>query len=239
MLNMKLSSVALLLVFGVPSVLRVFAEEATRGSITIDRIADIKYPTDEKWSPDGQAIAFLWDAAGKQDLFMIKPGGQPVALTDFSVNPDTLISDIDRFEWAASEEIILSKDNQLWSVSTASGKPQPMEGFQGVSVFCLSPDKGTIAFVQKGDIWVESLKARTRRRLTHMPEGLQAFGLSFSHDGNYVAFDADREEQTPEPLAYNGNLVKVYRSLSWDDRIGIVSVFSYAAEPIWIPVSAA
>ena len=42
MLNMKLSSVALLLVFGVPSVLRVFAEEATRGSITIDRIADIK-----------------------------------------------------------------------------------------------------------------------------------------------------------------------------------------------------
>ncbi|HEY6850158.1 MAG TPA: prolyl oligopeptidase family serine peptidase [Terracidiphilus sp.] len=238
MLNIKSSSVALLLVFGVPSALGVFAEEPARGSITIDRIADIKYPTDEKWSPDGQAIAFLWDAAGKQDLFMIKLGGQPVALTDFAVNPDTLISDIDRFEWAASDEIILSKDNQLWSVSTASAKPQPMEGFLGVSVFCLSPDKRTIAFVQKGDIWVESLKARTRRRLTHMPEGLQAFGLSFSPDGSYVAFDADREEQTPEPLAYNGDLVKVYRSLSWDDRIGVVSVFSYAAEPMWIPVSA-
>src|ERR1700723_3196691 len=154
MLNVRSFSLALLLVLGVPSLFGVLAEEPARGSITIDRIADIKYPTDEKWSPDGQAIAFLWDAAGKQDLFMIKPGGQPVALTDFPVNQDTLISDIDRFEWAASDEIILSKDNQLWSVSTASAKPQAMEGFLGVSVFCLSPDKRTIAFVQKGDIWV-------------------------------------------------------------------------------------
>lgn len=238
MLKIKFPSVALLLMLGVPPVLRVCAEEVRRGSITIDRIADIKYPTDEKWSPDGKTIAFLWDAAGKQDLFMVKPGEQPVALTDFPIKPDALTSDIDRFEWAASDEIILSKDNQLWNVSTASLKPQPMEGFQGVSAFTLSPDKRTIAFVQKGDIWVASLKASTRRRLTHMPEGLEAFGLFFSPDGKYVAFGADREEQTPEPLAYNGNLVKVYRSLSWDDRIGVVSVFSYAAEPMWIPVSA-
>jgi len=66
MLKIKFPSVALLLMLGVPPVLRVCAEEVRRGSITIDRIADIKYPTDEKWSPDGKTIAFLWDAAGNR-----------------------------------------------------------------------------------------------------------------------------------------------------------------------------
>jgi dipeptidyl aminopeptidase/acylaminoacyl peptidase len=237
-LNIKVYSAALVLVASTTSVLEVSAQQAPRGSITIDRISDIKYPTDQRWSPDGKTIAFLWDAAGKQNLFMVRAGAQAIALTDFPVNSDTLISDIGHFEWAASDEIILSKDNQLWEVSTVSPKPQPMEGFQGVSSFCLSPDKQTIAFVQMGDIWVASLKAKTRRRLTHMPEGLHASEPSFSPDGKYVAFNAARHEQIAEPLPYNGDLVRVYRSLGWDDRIGVVSVYSYAAEPMWIPISA-
>jgi dipeptidyl aminopeptidase/acylaminoacyl peptidase len=237
-LNIKVYSAALVLVASTTSVLEVSAQQAPRGSITIDRISDIKYPTDQRWSPDGKTIAFLWDAAGKQNLFMVRAGAQPIALTEFPVNSDTLISDIGHFEWAASDEIILSKDNQLWEVSTVSPKPQPMEGFQGVSSFCLSPDKQTIAFVQMGDIWVASLKAKTRRRLTHMPEGLHASEPSFSPDGKYGAFNTARHEQIAEPLPYNGNLVRVYRSLTWDDRIGIVSVYSYAAEPMWIPISA-
>ena len=53
-----------------------------------------------------------------------------------------------------------------------------------------------------------------------------------------MAFAAARHQSVPEPLPYNGNLVKVFRSTSWDDRIGVVSVYDYAAEPMWIPVSA-
>ena len=55
------------------------AQESPRGSITIDRIADIKYPTDQLWSPDNKSVAFLWDAAGKQDLFVSQGSGPPIA----------------------------------------------------------------------------------------------------------------------------------------------------------------
>lgn len=229
---------AWLLVASIYSASQIAAEEAQHGSITIDRIAEIKYPTDQRWSPDGKTIAFLWDAAGKQDLFVVRPGGVPVALTDFPVDPDLLVSDIGHFEWSSPDQLIFSKGDQLWSVSTSSPKPEVMVGFQGVSSFCLSSDKLQIAVVQKGDIWVASLEGRTRRRLSHMPDGLVASEPSFSLDGKYVAFEASRHEEIAEPLPYNGNLVKVYRSLSWDDRIGVVSTFSYAAEPMWITVSA-
>jgi dipeptidyl aminopeptidase/acylaminoacyl peptidase len=235
--NSRIYSVCLIFAVSLFSASKALAEQAPRGSITIDRIADIKYPTDQQWSPDGKTIAFLWDAAGKQDLFMVKAGEQPLALTNFPVDPDILTSDIHHFEWSSPDELIFSKGGQLWSVSTSSPKPQPLAGFQGVTSFSLSPDKQEIAFVQKDDVWVESLKGKTRRQLTHMPEGLHASQPSFSLDSKYVAFDAGRHESVPEPLPYNGNLVKVFRSLSWDDRIGVVSVFSYGAEPMWIPVS--
>ncbi len=214
------------------------AQPAPRGSITIDRIAAIKYPSEQHWSPDGKTIAFLWDAAGKQELFIVRPGEVPIAMTDFPVDPNMLLSDIGHFEWSSPAEIIFSKGGQLWTVSTTSAKPKPLEGFQGVTSFSLSPDKQQIAFIDQGDVWVESLSAKTRRRLTHMPEGLRATRPTFSPDQQYVAFDAARHESVPEPMPYNGNQMKVFRSMSWDDRIGVVSVFSYAAEPMWIPVGA-
>ena len=211
-------------------------EEPARGSITIDRIADIKYPTDQHWSPDGKTIAFLWDAAGKQELFAVTPGQPPVPLTDFPVDPDILTSDIHHFEWTSPDTLLLSKSGQIWQTSLSAPQPRPYPGLDGVSVFTVSRDMRQIAFVRHGDVWVESLVAKTRRRLTHMPEGLMISGLQFSPDSAYVAFDAARHESVPEPLPYNGNLVQVMRSRSWDDRIGIVSVYAYAAEPTWINV---
>src|SRR5213594_411874 len=89
------------------------AAEPPRGSITIERISQIKYPSAPAWSPDGKTVAFLWDAWGKQDLFVAPvlserqrvegiSGQKPVALTDFPVDPDILTSDIAAFAWVSS-----------------------------------------------------------------------------------------------------------------------------------------
>ena len=225
--------------FLLATIIAAFAATAEQphGSITIERIADIKYPSDQRWSPDGKTVAFLWDAAGKQDLFIVRPGEPPIALTNFLVDPDILTSDIRSFEWASPDSLIFSKGSQLWTVSTSSQTPQPLPGFEGVTTFSLSFDRQQIAFVEKGDVWVASLKAHTRRRLTHIPQGLSITQLSFSPDMKYVAFEASHHETVPEPLPYNGNLVQVSRSLNWDDRIGVISVYSYAEEPMWIPVA--
>src|ERR1051326_3985935 len=83
--------------------------ETPRGSITIDRIAQIKYPSAPGWSPDGKMVAFWWHAAGKQDLFVVKPGEKPVSLTDFPVNPDTLLSDIGQIAWVSPDQILFAR----------------------------------------------------------------------------------------------------------------------------------
>src|ERR1700741_5531463 len=106
---MKIAKLSLMVSLTILPGAKLTAQEAPRGSITIDRIADVKYPTEQAWSPDGKTVAFLWDAAGKQDLFMAQPGSAPVALTDFPVDPDLLISNISHFEWMSPDQIIFGK----------------------------------------------------------------------------------------------------------------------------------
>ena len=122
-----------------------FAAAPPKSSITIDRIAQIKYPTEPTWSPDAKAVAFLWDAAGIQNLFSAPEGAAPVALTTFAGNPATLQSDIGHFEWASTERVLFVRDDSLWSVETTRRAPVRMPGFEGVTAFTLSRDQQQMA----------------------------------------------------------------------------------------------
>ncbi len=198
--------------------------EPPRGSITIERIAEIKYPTNPAWSPDGKTVAFLWDAAGKQDLFAVTPGAKPVALTDFAVDRDLLLSDIGSFAWISNDEILFGKDGQLWNVSTTTPKPQRVgNGLSDAASFTLSRDRKQMAFLRRGQIWIASVAAHNQRQLTDLPERLAASVPVFSPDGRWLAFTASHTTLEPEELPWNGNLVRSYGSVVADRRLGIVS----------------
>ena len=184
-MTMRLKVMALLLnLLGAPALLRA---TTPKGSITIDRISEIKYPTDQAWSPDGKTIAFLWDWAGKQDIFTVQAGSPPVALTDFPVSPDTLRSDITRFEWVSAEQVLLVKDGTLWSVNTMSRTPRRLPGFEGVAVFTMLHDKREILYVQKGQIWINTLDGKNGRQLTHLAADQRGDdGLGVGHAGRPV-----------------------------------------------------
>jgi dipeptidyl aminopeptidase/acylaminoacyl peptidase len=205
------------------------------GSITIDRVSEIKYPTSQSWSPDNKTVAFLWDAAGKQDLYTVQAGQTPVELTDFLVNPDTLRSDIGAFEWISNDKILFVKDGSVWSVTTDERKPMRVPDLAGVAVFSVAPGN-QLVFVRGGQVWLGDREGKLGRQLTHLPGELRITGVSASPDGKYVAFNSSHTSDTPDPLPFNGDRVQVLRSATWGTSLGIVSV--QGGDPVIIASSA-
>jgi len=211
------------------------AASTPRGSITIDRISEIKYPINQSWSPDNKTIAFLWDAAGKQDIYTVHVGEAPVALTDFPVSPDTLRSDIGQFEWVSNDRMLFAKDGSIWSVTTETCKPVRVPDLVGVTVFFVAPGN-QIIFVRGGQIWIGDMEGKHARQLTHLPNDLRISGVSASPDGKYVAFNSMHTSDTPDPLPFNGDRVLVLRAATWGTALGIVSI--QGGDPVMIATSA-
>jgi dipeptidyl aminopeptidase/acylaminoacyl peptidase len=221
------------------------ATETARGSLTIDRISRVKYPSAPAWSPDGTQLAFLWDSWGKQDLFVVAPGQRPVALTDFPLDPEIMTSDIGGFAWLSPDEILFSRGGGLWTVAPKAGA-RPARyggGLEDAGNFTLSRDRKLIAFIRGGQLWAASLKDKTQRPVTGLAP-VTVRNPVFSFDGEWLAFVTSGAGQPADPglLPFNGDMTRIIGNSNGqvaagavERRIGVVS--AYGGDITWIPVA--
>jgi dipeptidyl aminopeptidase/acylaminoacyl peptidase len=205
-------------------VLSILAALSARAqpSLGIDALVDIRHPSGPVWSPDGMRLAFIWDRAGVQNVFLIDLGGAeprtPRALTSFDAG------DVSGLFWSADgAEVRFGRDGDLWSAGAApgSGARRLWTTAEPEGNFAPSPDGKRVAFARGADVWVRSLADEKEARLTETPE-IES-GLAWSPDGARIAFttsSATRHENAPD---YSG--VKVL--YTWIERafgdVGVVS----------------
>ena len=192
------------------------------GSLSVDLISAIKHPSNAAWSPDGKLVSFLWDNAGNQNLFIVAPGKNPSAITNFSPNENDLSGTIGHFEWISSKKIVFSHNNQLWIAST-SEPPKKIPLTRGTSQFAVSPEKNKLAVVQDGALSLIQITGDSKRKLVDRNEQLQLSEPIFAPDGSHLSFMSSSVKRVGDILPYNGSKQALFRNETSNRKIGIVS----------------
>jgi dipeptidyl aminopeptidase/acylaminoacyl peptidase len=187
------------------------------GALTIDLLLDIKHPSEPRWSPAGDAIAYVCDRAGVQNVWVVPLGGGPAA-------PATAFTDglIESLEWAADgRSLLVVRDGVMMRVPRAGGAPQSISGTSQIGEATLSPDGARVAFVRNGDLFVRGLSEDSERQLTR--EVRNVSGPVWSPGGERIAFIIAPSKRAEEDAPYAGNKVVFTRVDGGPGRLAVVS----------------
>jgi tricorn protease len=148
-----------------------------------------------RWSPDGSTVAFVSDASGEDEIWLVAQDG--------STPPRQLTRDGEVFryvpEWSpdGSRLAISDKNGRLFVVDARSGaSTQVADEARGeVHDYAWSPDSGHLAFSLSDEneypaIWIWSAGDGLLHRVTDA--SAYDFGPAWSADGDYLYYFSDR-----------------------------------------------
>ena len=155
-----------------------------RGGLTIDALIDVKHPSQAAWSPDGEQVAFVWDRAGVQNVYLVgSRQGEPRALTS---EGSGLVAGL--FWSRDSRAVYFERDGDLWRVAATGGEPAQRVWTTAEAEGDVAPshDGTRVAFARDGDLWVRALADGRETRLTRTPANES--DPAWSPDDRRIAF---------------------------------------------------
>jgi len=187
-------------------ILTVAAQAASNAGLSIEKLVEIKHPSDPIWSPDGRRVAFVWDLAGVSNLYVAgadRSDAAPLGVTSFAEGQ------IGGAFWSRDgKSLYFPHSGALWMVSATGGTAHPAWTDSGrESDFVLSPDGARVAFVRSGapgsDLYVRSLEGGAETHLAHDAHGIG--GAAWSPDGAHISYTAgSRTVHHDEAPDYSG-----------------------------------
>lgn len=148
------------------------------------------------WSPDGKYIAYMSDASGEYEIYLLenKKGAEPKQLTSGSKAwkyPSV---------WSPDSKYLAYSDRnlKLWLVDVKSGKITEVNSAtqNEIREYNFSPDSKWITYTREGSnglsaIWVYNIETSKNNQLTD--NTFNDASPVFSRDGNYIFFASDRD----------------------------------------------
>jgi dipeptidyl aminopeptidase/acylaminoacyl peptidase len=167
------------------------------GDLTIEALVGIRHPSKAAFAPDGQHVAFAWERAGAENVYVVRSlAGEPVALTH---HDSGLVAGL--FWSRDGRTVYFERQGHLWQVAASGSEPeQPVFTTpEGEAGFAPSHDGSRVAFSRKGDLFVRNLADGRETRLTETVEE-EAVPV-WSPDDRWLAFESFSStplEETPE-----------------------------------------
>ena len=180
-------------------------------------------------------VAFLWDAAGKQDLFVVTPGSAPMALTDFRGRPRPAAIGHRRVRLGLERRDPLRQGRpavDAWR--RAAAKATRVAGALGdAGAFALSPDRKQIAFVRRGQLWIGIGRRRDRAAADQPARRSRPGRAGVLSRRPLAGVHRVRGGLEPEDLPWNGALVRSMETVTRERRLGIVA--AQGGDVAWVP----
>ncbi len=159
--------------------------------LTINKLLEIRHPSDPVWSPDGRHVAYLWDRCDVVNLYVADAaGGQPRVLTHFEQGK------VEHPFWSQDGgSVYFMESGQLWRVSAAGGELEVVWAMpQGAGPLEPSPDRTEIAAAVPAASGGHSLVVRTlgsnAERSLATNNGV-IYAIRWSPDAQHIVFIGD------------------------------------------------